>query len=204
MSPTFGPPAPEDFPRVLAALATEQPQFYGFRDVQAWRAMARMVCPGDPDLIALVARDGDRIAAFGLALLRPASFWPRFCARVGVGHILRHALAGQLARFRKRPPAAAPDRPGAPDPEGLGYARSWHQDTPGVAKAVYVYVAPEHRNRSLGRALLADLAARAQAEGFTRMDAQVRFDNPASVRMLESLGYEVRHAGTCFHAVKPL
>ena len=56
-----------------------------------------------------------------------------------------------------------------------------------------VYVRADRRGGSLGRRMLAALIEAAAANGFHTIVARIAGDNPASVRLHESLGFE--HAG---------
>jgi phosphinothricin acetyltransferase len=53
-----------------------------------------------------------------------------------------------------------------------------------------LYVHPEQHRRGIGRALLADLIARAQARRYRTLIAGVAADQPASLALHEALGFE--------------
>lgn len=87
--------------------------------------------------------------------------------------------------------ACPPERPG----EVMGYASfGVFRDFPGYVKTVEhsVYVANEAQRRGVGRALLAELVARAKAGGFETMVGGIDAANTASLKLHEQAGFELQ------------
>ncbi len=70
----------------------------------------------------------------------------------------------------------------------VGFALFWH-----VVDEIHllnIAVAPEHRGRGLGRALLADLVAHGREKGAVKVLLEVRVGNAAAIGLYEAFGFE--------------
>jgi L-amino acid N-acyltransferase len=79
--------------------------------------------------------------------------------------------------------------------EVLGYGSfGLFRDFPGYARTVEhsVYVAPAAQRRGIGRAILAELIARAQAKGLEAMVGGIDSANAGSIALHEQAGFEIQ------------
>ena len=77
----------------------------------------------------------------------------------------------------------------------LGYGSfGLFRDFPGYAKTVEhsVYVAPAEQRRGVGRAILAELVARARAKGLEAMVGGIDSANAGSIALHEQAGFEIQ------------
>lgn len=100
-----------------------------------------------------------------------------------VAEVSDRELAGFLeVDLRSHADGCNPSRP-------VGYVEGW-------------YVAANHRDRGIGRRLLAAAEDWARSQGCTEMASDTWVDNDVSQRVHEALGYEV--VDRCVHYRKPL
>lgn len=66
-------------------------------------------------------------------------------------------------------------------------------DQEGTRATVNITVAPEHRGRGVGLNLLLALAQHAQGQGLAGLNAVIRADNQASIRIFTKAGYRHDH-----------
>lgn len=100
------------------------------------------------------------------------------------------AFAGRIATYSRTHPYLVAEADG----RAVGFAYSSpHRERIGYrwAADVSVYLAEDARGRGVGRALYAELLARLTAQGFWWACAGITLPNPASVRLHESLGFEL-------------
>jgi L-amino acid N-acyltransferase YncA len=77
----------------------------------------------------------------------------------------------------------------------LGYGSfGVFRDFPGYVKTVEhsVYISPKAQRRGIGRAVLAELIARAKAQGLAAMVGVIDSENAASIALHEKAGFEVQ------------
>jgi GNAT superfamily N-acetyltransferase len=134
---------------------------------------------------------------------------PRLTPRVADDR-LDSAAAGPLVRdlldelhTRYGQPDADPDHLGAPDlapPDGA-FVVAWldpaavgcggvRRAEPGVGELKRMYVAPAHRGRGVGRAVLAALEDRARTIGYERLILETGVRQPEAVALYRATGYE--------------
>lgn len=69
----------------------------------------------------------------------------------------------------------------------LGYLLFWHVVDEG--HVINVAVAPEHRQKGIGRALVDHLVAHAKDNGIVKLLLEVRASNVAAIRLYEAAGF---------------
>jgi hypothetical protein len=173
---------------------------------------AEFACsPGHLETVAV--RDGDHVVAFLIAVKAPGEFWPLFLSRLGLATLMtkmanslvqaiRKALSGD--RRDQRRPDETDDTDEPVDEEFARLTKLSDQTTPGVAWGLFSYVDPDYRKPPTAFLMYRRMFQQLQDKGFKRFEGQIRFDNEAGVAFHRALGFDIRNAGSCFHAVKHL
>lgn len=191
----------------LAAFRAWDLDCHSFRGESAWRAMAEATCSDADHLERIVVRDGEDPVAFLIVITRPGEFWRLYLSGLGLGALARK-LSDSVVRFLTRAIAVAPGDPGEGagpvDQEFAGLARRSHTTRPHVAWGLLGYVDPRYRKPPTAFLMYRKMFDRLRGNGFVRLEGQIRFGNEESVVFHRALGFEVRNAGPCLHAVKTL
>jgi hypothetical protein len=181
----------------------------GFQGDKAWRVMAELAC-SKGHLETVAVRDGDRVVAFIIVVTAPGEFWPVFLSRLGVGTLVSKMANSLVQAVRKtlsggRRNQRLPDEPDeAVDEEFARLTKRSNQTTRGVAWGLFSYVDPDYRKPPTAFLMYRRMFQRLQDKGFNRFEAQIRFGNEEAVVFNRALGFDIRNAGLCFHAVKHL
>jgi hypothetical protein len=198
---------PSDRGFALEAFRTWGLDCHGFRGEGAWQAMADAVCSDTDHMERVVARSGDEPVGLLVVITRPGEFWPLYLSRLGPGPLVRKMIDALVRLVTGPDPAGRrPSGEEMPpvDPEFAALARRSHETTPGVAWGLFGYVDPRYRRPPNALLLYRRMFDRLRRQGFQRLEGQIRFGNDASVAFHRALGFEIRNAGHCLHAVKTL
>jgi glycosyltransferase involved in cell wall biosynthesis/ribosomal protein S18 acetylase RimI-like enzyme len=164
-------------------------------------AMSRAICAEAirrRDPVIVVAKEGGRVVGLALAVRHGSRFRRAFPARhplLALRAAARRLLEGRGGGRKSRPP----DSGGAPVS-----GPSWSDGEEGIAKVMFIGVAPEHRRAGLAGQLYGELFARLRARGARRIDARIEPDNRASLRLHEASGWTLRADGGGVFATRPL
>jgi ribosomal protein S18 acetylase RimI-like enzyme len=77
---------------------------------------------------------------------------------------------------------------------------AWEDSAKTIVKVIHIGIDPQVRSRGLGRSLLANLIRHLNQQGFTRIDAHIDKDNPASINMFKKAGWTVIQNASGFFA----
>jgi hypothetical protein len=204
---------PSDREFALEAFRAWTLDCHGFRNDKAWRVMAELACSPAGHLETVAVRDGDRVVAFLIAVNHPGEFWPLFLSRLGPGALLSKMAKSLAQKIRKafsgdRRNQRLPDEPDKPDePIDEEFARLTERPdkaAQGVAWGLFSYVDPDYRKPPTAFLMYRQMFQQLQDKGFKRFEGQIRFGNEEGVTFHRALGFDIRNAGSCFHAVKHL
>ncbi len=201
---------PSDREFALEAFREWKLDCHGFRNDKAWWVMAELACSPGAHLETVVVRDSDRVVALLIAVPRPEEFWPLFLSRLGLATLLskmansfaqkiRKAFSGD--RRNERLPAG-PDEP--VDEEFAQLTERPHKTTQSVAWGLFSFVDPDYRKPTTAFLMYRRMFQQLQDKEFKRLEGQIRFGNEESVTFHRALGFDIRNAGSCVHAVKDL
>ena len=213
---TFDEMKPSDQEFALETFREWKLDCHGFQNNEAWRVMAELTCSPTNHLETVAARDGDRVVGFLIMVTHPGEFWPLFLSRLGPATLLSKMANSFVQGARKmfsgdRPNErlpAGPGKPGKPDePVDEEFARLTERPpttTQSVAWGLFFFVHPDYRKPTTAFLMYRRMFQQLQDKGFQRLEGQIRFDNKAGVTFHRALGFDIRNAGSCFHAVKHL
>ena len=167
--------------------------FAGVKSRRVLRAVAKDAANGSAHVrIALAVVDGVPHALV-VAFVERAQYWRRFARRHPLeavelaSHRAVRTLRRRLVRGRARAagvtPAAADARRLVADRIVPAHAENWTDETPTIAKVMYVAVDPSHRKDGLGTTLYRWFFRDLAAAGFDRCDAQVSSENVAALTL---------------------
>lgn len=200
---------PSDREFALEAFRAWRLDCHGFQGDKAWQVMAEFACSLD-HLETVAVRDGDRVVAFLIAVTAPGEFWPHFLSRLGLGTLVSKTANSLVQVVRKtlsgdRRNQRLPDGIDEPvDEEFARLTKRSHQTTQGVAWGLFAYVDPDYRKPPTAFLMYRRMFQQLQDKGFKRFEGQIRFGNVEGVTFHHALGFDIRNAGSCFHAVKHL
>ena len=201
---------PSDQEFALEAFREWKLDCHGFQNNKAWRVMAELACSPTSHLETVAVRDGDRVVAFLIMVTQPGEFWPLFLSRLGPGTLLSKMANSFVQTARKtfsgdrrneRLPAG-PDEP--VDEEFAQLTERPHKTTQSVAWGLFSFVDPDYRKPTTAFLMYRRMFQQLQDKGFKRLEGQIRFGNKGGVTFHRALGFDIRNAGSCFHAVKHL
>ncbi len=169
--------------------------------------MAELACSPTGHLETVAVRDGDRMVGFLIMVTHPGEFWPLFLSRLGPGTLLSKMANSLVQTLKKtlsgdRRNQRLPDEP--VDEEFARLTSRPHKTTPRVAWGLFSFVDPDYRKPTTAFLMYSRMFQQLQDKGFKHLEGQIRFDNKAGVTFHRALGFDIRNAGSCFHAVKDL
>lgn len=180
---------------------------HGFQNEKAWRVTADLGCSSPDHLETVVVRDGSRVVAFLIVVTQPGEFWPLFLSQLGLPTLLAKMAHSFAQAVRKtfsgdRRNRHLPDEP--VDEEFARLTLQSHKTREGTAWGLFSYVDPDYRKPPTAFLMYRRMFRQLQGKGFKRLEGQIRFGNEESVTFHRALGFDIRNAGSCLHAVKHL
>jgi glycosyltransferase involved in cell wall biosynthesis/ribosomal protein S18 acetylase RimI-like enzyme len=153
------------------------------------RSMSRAICEEAirrQDPVVLLARQNGSVAGLALAVRDHARFRRTFFSRHPV--LALRAAGRRLMADRRRVKQGVASRTSELAARPVN-GPSWTDGDAGIAKVLFIGVAPEHRRVGLAERLYADLFERLRAHGASRIDARIGRDNLASLRLHKATGW---------------
>lgn len=162
-----------------------------------------MPAPVPPAGYRLLPWDDARLEeAVALATDTPSDeawLYPEFAGPTGVRRLLEGAVAGRFGRFEPRlSPLALTGETLA----GFALA-TWHPLLPQEGFLLDLFVAPLHRGRGLGRALVLAAATAFREAGASRLGLAVTLSNTVALRLYQQLGFQIEYRFAVFRKELP-
>ena len=198
---------PSDEKFTLEVFRTWNLDCHGFQNEKGWQVMADLASSPAGHLETAVVRDGDRTVALKIVVPRAGEFWPLFLSRLGHATLLRKMAWSFVQTVREtlsghRPEQGLRDEP--IDEEFARLTKQFYTTRQGVAYGLFTYVDPEYRSTPAAHLLYQQMFQQLLDKGFKRLESQIEFGNQNSVLWHGALGFDIRNAGSWFHAVKQL
>ncbi|UCD55747.1 MAG: GNAT family N-acetyltransferase [Candidatus Omnitrophota bacterium] len=146
-------------------------------------------------VVALVSSMKGRITGYVLAVIDRALYWRNFTLRHPFMAIVVGALKiiNKLAKKNKKIPSCISLPKEVSDgPSG----RTWRESTPQIAKILNIGVSGDFRGKGVGKNLYNNLFRLLANRGLKRIDANISFDNLASIRLHISTGWRIEKTGS--------
>ena len=208
---------PSDREFALEAFRAWKLDCHDFQGDKAWRVMADFACSPAGHLETVAVRGGERVVALLIVVPHPGEFWPIFLSRLGPVALLSKLADAVVQAIRKTfsggrrnqhltetEAETEIENDELVDEEFARLTQQSHQTTEGVAWGLISYVDPEYRKPPTAFLMYRRMFQQLRSKGFKRLEGQIRFGNDDSVSFHRGLGFEIRNAGSCFHAVKHL
>ncbi len=189
----------------VAFLKAENFVLFGSRLESLYRSVCEDAAAGRGPVVVL-AWDEDRPAAAVVAVIDYVRYRrsallrnPLTLLRILLGRLREKLTSGGDKPDSEGGGGGANLEPTPPDKAG-----AWWESDGGIAKTAYIATAPQYRRQGLAHALYEKLFEELRLKGVRRLDATVRLDNAASIKMHRRLGFQVYSDGDRCLALKNL